>query len=75
MAQVIREALRQCKPACLVISEGNGIQAVLGTPVQGQSISAIKRQPSVPQELKAAMGTVVARPEAANNPVSRSPIG
>ena len=46
LERVIREALRQSKPAYLVISEVNGGQPVLGTPVQGQPLSAVKRQRS-----------------------------
>ena len=70
LERVIREALRQSKPAYLVISEVNGGQPVLGTPVQGQPLSAIKRQHSVQQELDAAVGTILARLEAASNPVA-----
>jgi len=67
---VIREALRRSMPAYLVISEVNGGQPVLGTPMQGQPLSAIKRQHSVPQELDAAVGTILARLEAASRPVA-----
>jgi len=70
LERVIREALRRSMPAYLVISEVNGGQPVLGTPVQGQPLSAIKRQLSVPQELDAAVGTILARLEAASRPVA-----
>jgi len=70
LERVIREALRRSMPAYLVISEVNGGQPVLGTPVQGQPLSAIKRQHSVPQELDAAVGTILARLEAASRPVA-----
>jgi indolepyruvate decarboxylase len=70
LERVIREALRQSRPAYLVISELNGGQAVLGTPVQGQPLSAVKRQRSVPQELEAAVGTILARLAAAQRPVA-----
>ncbi len=65
LERVIREALRQSMPAYLVISELNGGQPVLGTPVQGQPLSAVKRQRSVPAELDAAVGTILARLAAA----------
>ena len=70
LERVIREALRRSMPAYLVISEVNGGQPVLGTPVQGQPLSAIKRQHSVPQELDAAVGTILARLEAASRPAA-----
>jgi len=70
LERVIREALRQSMPAYLSISEVNGGQPVLGTPVQGQPLSAIKRQHSVPTELDAAVGTILARLEAAARPVA-----
>ena len=70
LERVIREALRQSRPAYLVISEVNGGQPVLGTPVQGQPLSAAKRQRSVPEELEAAVGTILARLAAAQRPVA-----
>ena len=70
LERVIREALRQSKPAYLVISEVNGGQPVLGTPVTGQPLTAIKRQHSVPEELEAAVGTILARLDAAQRPVA-----
>jgi len=70
LERVIREALRQSMPAYLVISEVNGGQPVLGTPVQGQPLSTIKRQHSVQQELDAAVGTILSRLEAAARPVA-----
>jgi len=70
LERVIREALRQSKPAYLVISEVNGGQPVLGTPVSGQPLSAIKRQHSVPEELDAAVDTILARLAAAQRPVA-----
>lgn len=54
LERVIREALRQSMPAYLVISQANGIQPVIGTPVIGQPLSSIKRQHSGQQELDAA---------------------
>jgi indolepyruvate decarboxylase len=70
LERVIREALRQSKPGYLVISEVNGGQPVLGTPVTGQPLSAIKRQHSVPEELDGAVGTILARLNAAQRPVA-----
>ncbi|MCP9883801.1 alpha-keto acid decarboxylase family protein [Synechococcus sp. ATX 2A4] len=70
LERVIREALRLSMPAYLVISEVNGGQPVLGSPVSGTPLSAIKRQKSVPQELDAAVQTIVSRLEAAENPVA-----
>jgi indolepyruvate decarboxylase len=70
LERVIREALRFSMPAYLVISEVNGGQPVLGTPVNGQPLSALKRQHSVPKELEAAVATILARLEAAQRPVA-----
>lgn len=69
LERVIREALRQSMPAYTVISELHGAVPVIGTPVTGKSIGALKRQHSVPNELDAAVGTVLARIAGAKNPV------
>lgn len=70
LERVIREALRQSMPAYIVISELHGGMPVIGTPVTGKAIGALKRQHSVPAELDAAVGTVLARIAAAKNPVA-----
>jgi indolepyruvate decarboxylase len=70
LERVIREALRQSMPAYLVISELHGGMPVIGTPVVGKPLAAIKRQHSVQAELDAAVGTVLARLAAAKNPVA-----
>lgn len=70
LERVIREALRQSMPAYIVISEVNGAMPVLGTPVQGIPLSAIKRQKSVPEELTAAVDAILARLQAAKRPVA-----
>jgi len=70
LERAIREALRRSMPAYLVISEVNGGQPVLGTLVNGQPLSSLKRQHSVPQELEAAVGTILARLAAAQRPVA-----
>lgn len=43
---------------------------MLGTPVTGQPLTVIKRQHSVPEELEAAVGTILARLDAAQRPVA-----
>jgi len=70
LERVIREALRQSKPAYIVISELCGYTPLVGTPVTGKPIEQIKRQQSVPAELEAAVATIVARLEKAKNPVA-----
>jgi indolepyruvate decarboxylase len=70
LERVIREALRQSMPAYLVISEVNGGQPILGRPVTGTQLASIKRQRSVPQELEAAVATILTRLEAAKRPVA-----
>jgi indolepyruvate decarboxylase len=70
LERVIREALRQSMPAYIVISELIGGMPVIGTPVTGKPVAALKRQQSVPVELDAAVGTVLARLAAAKHPVA-----
>lgn len=69
LERVIREALRQSLPAYIVISEVNGYLTVVGEPVTGKPLSAIKRQQSVKAELDAAVGTILDRLASAKNPV------
>ena len=70
MERVIREALRQSMPAYIVISEVHGNMPVVGTPVKGKPLSALKRQGSVTKELDAAVATLLARIAAAKNPLA-----
>ena len=70
LERVIREALRQSMPAYIVISEVNGAMPVLGAPVQGEPLSAIKRQLSVPEELTAAVEAILARLQSAKRPIA-----
>jgi Pyruvate decarboxylase and related thiamine pyrophosphate-requiring enzymes len=70
LERVIREALRQSMPAYLVISEVNGGQPVLGQPIIGVPLAAVKRQKSVPEELEAAVQTILLRLDTAKKPVA-----
>lgn len=70
LERVISEALRQSMPAYIVISEVHGMMPVIGTPVTGEPISAIKRQRSNPQELDAAVATILQRLAASKNPLA-----
>lgn len=70
LERVIREALRQSMPAYLVISEVNGGQPVLGQPITGVPLAAVKRQKSVPEELEAAVQTILLRLDTAKKPVA-----
>lgn len=70
LERVIREALRQSKPAYIVISELCGYTPLVGTPVTGKTIEQIKRQQSVPAELEAAVASILSRLEKAKNPVA-----
>jgi indolepyruvate decarboxylase len=70
LERVIREALRQSKPAYIVISELSGYTPLVGTPVTGKPIGQIKRQHSAPAELEAAVASVMARLDKAKNPVA-----
>jgi indolepyruvate decarboxylase len=70
LERVIREALRQSMPAYIVISEVNGLMPVIGAPVSGTPLAAIKRQRSDPSELAAAVAAIAPRIAAARNPVA-----
>lgn len=70
LERVIREALRQSMPAYIVVSEVNGLMPVIGAPVSGTPLAAIKRQRSDPSELAAAVAAIVPRIAAAHNPVA-----
>jgi indolepyruvate decarboxylase len=70
LERVIREALRQSMPAYIVISEVNGLMPVIGEPVSGVPLSAIKRQRSDPTELAAAVEAIVAKVAAARHAVA-----
>ncbi len=70
LERVIREALRQSMPAYLVISEVNGLMPVIGEPVAGAALPAIKRQRSDERELAAAVATIAAKVAAAQSPVA-----
>ena len=70
LERVIREALRQSMPAYLVISEVHGYMPLIGAPVQGQPLTAIRRQRSAPEELEAAVAAILSRLQAASRPVA-----
>ena len=70
LERVIREALRQSMPAYIVISEVQGLMPVIGAPVSGTPLAAVKRQRSDPSELAAAVAAIVPRIAAAHNPVA-----
>lgn len=70
LERVIREALRQSMPAYLVISEVHGAMPVIGTPVTGKPLHAIKRQRSDQKELDAAITTILNQLAKATNPVA-----
>lgn len=70
LERVIREALRQSRPAYLVLSELQALLPVLGHPVNGPSLQAMKRQQSVPKELDAAVAAILQRLERAQRPVA-----
>jgi indolepyruvate decarboxylase len=70
LERVIREAVRQSMPAYVVISEADGYAPVIGEPVPGMPLRQMKRQRSDPQELRAAVDTVLGRLAAASSPVA-----
>jgi indolepyruvate decarboxylase len=70
LERVIQEALRQSRPACVVISEMQAILPVLGEPVSGPPLGRIRRQQSVPKELDAAVAAILRRLEQARHPVA-----
>lgn len=70
LERVIREALRQSRPAYLVLSELQASLPVLGQPVIGKPLQAIQRQQSIPQELEAAVAAILQKLERAQRPVA-----
>ena len=69
LERVIREALRQSRPAYLVLSELQALQPVRGQPVNGRSLQALQRQQSSPEELEAAVEAILDRLDRAQRPV------
>ena len=69
LERVIREALRQSRPAYLVLSELQALLPVRGQPVNGQPLQALQRQHSSPEELEAAVEAILHRLERAQRPV------
>jgi indolepyruvate decarboxylase len=70
MERVIREALKHCMPAYVVISEASGLKPVIGTPAQGVPLERVTRQQSDPEELEAAVAALSSRIGSAKNPVA-----
>jgi indolepyruvate decarboxylase len=70
LERVIQEALRQSRPAYVVISEMEAILPVLGEPVNGPPLCRIRRQQSVPEELEAAVVSILHRLGRAQRPVA-----
>ena len=69
LERVIREALRLSAPAYIVIPMDFALMPIVGTPIKGQSLAAIKRVSSAPEELAAALAAVGKRLKAAKNPI------
>jgi len=70
LERVIREALRQSKPAYIVISELSGYSPILGEPVKGFPLKDMERQKSSPDELEAAVKSINKKLKGASNPVA-----
>lgn len=70
LERLIREALRQSMPVYIVISQVHGRMPIIGNPVRGEPLAAIKRQHSDPTELVSALERISARIAAAQNPVA-----
>lgn len=69
LERVIREALRQSAPAYIVIPMDHARMPVVGTPVVGKPLAALRRQSSAPEELAGALDALIGRLKAAKNPV------
>jgi len=59
MERVIDEALGQCKPAYIVISEDYGNMPVIGAPVQGKPLAQLARRAPVENEVEAAVDALI----------------
>ncbi len=69
LERVIAEALRQSAPAYIQIPQDLAKMPVIGTPVSGQPLAAVRRNGSDPRELAAALEEILARLNTARNPV------
>lgn len=69
LERVIREALRQSAPAYIVIPMDLARMPVIGHPVAGKKLSAVKRQSSAPEELEGALDAIIKRLSISKNPV------
>ena len=67
--RVISEALRQSRPAYIIIPMDYGKLPVIGTPIKGKPIASIKRQTSLANEVDAAVNAILNRLKCAKNPV------
>lgn len=67
--RVINEALKNARPAYIVVPMDSGKIPVIGTPVKGTIISNIKRQDAVPSEVDAAADAIMNALKAAKNPM------
>ena len=69
LERVIEEALKQSRPAYIIIPMDYGYLPVIGTPIKGKPIGEIKRQKSLTNEVDAAVNAIVNRLKVAKNPV------
>lgn len=70
LERVIQEALRQSRPAYVVISELQALLPVQGQPIDGLPLREIQRQHSVAEELDAAVAAILERLKRAQRPVA-----
>ena len=67
--RVIHEALKNARPAYIVVPMDSGKIPVIGTPVKGAPIVKIQRQIAVPSEVEAAADGIMGALKAAKNPL------
>lgn len=67
--RVIEEAIRQARPAYIVIPMDTGRMPVIGTPLKGRPLLELQPQPGVPVEVNAAVTAIVEALKSAKSPV------
>lgn len=67
--RMIAEALKNARPAYIVVPMDSGRTPVIGTPVKGVPIAMIQRQTAAPSEVEAAADAVMSALIAAKNPM------
>lgn len=70
MERIIREALRSSAPAYIIVPMDLALMPVIGTPIKGAPLAAVKRTKSDPASLEAAINFVMSKVDRAKSIVA-----